>query len=150
LAGTYQPGIATAIQAANDFLEGVTGKGKTRNFGGTLFFPAGTYWCDTGLRIGDMVRWVGSQLSATSLLWTDAFSGNAITIGPDMAHGGNQPDGRFGIYAMGATIEDILVECGANTQWGIYTTGAQQNCCIRNVWVTNVCKQGGIFIQDHQ
>lgn len=152
----YSPGNTLTVSAKDlggsggGFSVRITGlraQAKRAMPGGTLFFPAGRYYCGTtGLRIGDMVRWVGDHFSSTRLAWSNDFTGNAVTIGPDET-GGN---GRSGYYAMGAALENIQVECGDRTAWGIYTRGAQQNCYVKDLWVTNVNRKGGLFIEDHK
>lgn len=121
--------------------------GATITPGASLFFPAGRYFCGTtGLRVGDMVRWLGSSVSGTRFTWSSAFNGNRITIGPDASG----IDGRSGFYAMGANLERCTVEPTNGTGWGVYTTGLQQNGRIKDVWVqigTN--NNGGVYLQDH-
>lgn len=124
---------------------GKTGSGVTP--GGTIIFPSGRYYCGTtGVRLGDMVRWLGTSVSGTRFSWSDSFGGNRITIGPD-ASGFN---GRGGYYAMGSNLERCTVEMGNGAGWGVYTTGLQQNGRVKDVWVViGSGTTGGVYLQDH-
>lgn len=123
------------------------GKTGTVTPGGSLFFPSGRYYCGTsGLRVGDMVRWLGTSVSGTQFSWNSAFNGNRITLGPD-ASGFN---GRGGVYGMGTNLERCTVNATNGTGWGIYTTGLQQNGRIKDVWaMLGPNSTGGVFLQDH-
>lgn len=115
--------------------------------GSSLLFPSGRYYCgNSGLRVGDMVRWLGTSVSGTQFSWNSTFNGNRIAVGPD-ASGFN---GRGGVYAMGANLERCTLNATNGTGWGVYTTGLQQNGRIKDVWaMLGPNSTGGVFLQDH-
>lgn len=120
--------------------------GGRREFsGGKLYFPAGAYnMGTTDLRVGDMVNWEGESIQGCRFLWSNAHTGKCVVIGPDKS-GFN---GRGGYYAMGCGIERIWITCGNLSDWGVYTLGLQQNGKVKDVWVSNVNKSGGVFLKD--
>lgn len=140
--------VSAPLQAAINFLEGrvaTNAGGKTTMNGGTLFLPGGLYYCGTtGIRVGGNVKVIGNQYNGTQLAWSNSFSGNCVTIGPDESGF----YGYSGVYAMGAAMESCTISCGNSSAWGIYTTGMQQGCHLRDMRVTNV-NNGGIYLQDH-
>jgi hypothetical protein len=125
-----------------------SGGGKTTPapIGGTLFFPGGRYYCATSsLRMGANVRWLGNHFYSTRLAWSNSFSGNHVVIGP----GQSGYNGWDGSYAYGTELDQISIETSPVGGWAIYTTGAQQNVSIRNLWIYIQGSASGMHLQDH-
>lgn len=122
--------------------------GKTAQQGGMLYFPSGYYYFGTATpRVGGNVRWIGSQSTATSFNWSNAYTGNGIQFGPDQSGF----YGFSGYYTAQSSMEQFLINLSPNQAYGIYSTGLQQGTYFGHLIINNLGATAvGMFLQDHK
>lgn len=129
----------SAIQAANDFLEGrsLSGIGGSPHPGGRLYFPAGLYNISSTVRVGGHVEWCGEQYYSTVLnVNSSTLSGTLIKLGPD----NSGFFGYNGLYSFGSGIRNMRISLQPNNQISvvILSVGAAQFSFLENVEIDNV------------